>query len=192
MTTTAPRHRSAARPSRLRLGATLTAVLVLAGVAGYTIWSRAGADPHRYPDEGNALAVPAAPGSMTEALNVFGLRLPCDAVDPRYRDDKPVIGSGGTLHLRFATSKPCLGDFLRDLKLTVGALRRSKPGDVTFPFAEMDRTTYAADFGWQFSRVHTYAWQVTESTELVQSTIVIDDSAAQPVVYLVADRSEPE
>jgi hypothetical protein len=183
---------SAPRRSRLRVGLTLTAVLVLAAVAGYTIWSRAAADPRRYPDEGNALAVPAAQGSMEDALKLFGIALPCDSAGVRYRDDQPVVGSGGTLHLRFETSQRCFGEFLGTVNLTPGTLRLAMPDDAAFPFAAMDRLVYAADFGWKFHQGQSYSWQVTQSSELVQTSIVADTSKPRPVVYLVADRSEPE
>jgi hypothetical protein len=170
----------------------VTAVLVLAGAVGYMIWSSASADSRRYPNSGNALAVPAAHGSMEDALALFGIAAPCDATDVGYRDDRPVVGSGGTLHLRFSTSKACLGTFLKGLKTTAPALRHSTPADAVFPFAGQDRATYAEDFGWTFTTNRPYAWQVTQSSQLVQSTVVIDDGGTRPVVYLVADRSEPE
>jgi hypothetical protein len=193
MTATIPHsHAAPTTRSRLRVGIAVTAVLVIAAVAGYTIWSGASVDPRRYPDEGNALAVPAAHGSMEDALRLFGLSLPCGTSDVRYRDDKPVVGSGGTLHLRFATSRSCLGDFLGGIKLGAQSLRQASPGDPGFPFAAQDRADYAEDFGWSFDPAQRYSWQVTQSSELVQTTVVVDGSPQRPVVYLVADRSEPE
>jgi hypothetical protein len=195
MTATIPRSHAAPPTrsrSRLRVGIAVTAVLVIAAVAGYTIWSGASADPRRYPDEGNALAVPAAPGSMDDALRLFGLSLPCGTSDVRYRDDKPVVGSGGTLHLRFATSRICLGDFLGGINLSAQSLHEARPGDPGFPFAAQDRADYAEDFGWSFDPARRYSWQVTQSSKLVQTTLVVDGSQQRPVVYLVADRSEPE
>jgi hypothetical protein len=185
--------RQAKRSPRLRRTVIwVAAVAVLAGLAGYALVQGLPADPRRYPDPPGTFAVAGSSSSLDDAITSYGLRLPCEATDVGYRDDRPVIGDGGTMHVRLATTEKCLAKFLRDHGIAPSSLKRTSPTDGSFPFAEADRAAYADEFGWAFEPTRRYTWQVRALSPAVQLTVVTDELAGPgPVVYLVADRIQP-
>src|SRR4029450_13785688 len=87
-------------------------VATIAAIVGYVFRCQTGShDPREYPDD-SWLTVRYGDGRLETVLPLYGLELPCDVRDVRYRESQSFVGSVGTLDLRLVTSSSCLTEFL--------------------------------------------------------------------------------
>lgn len=122
-------------------------------------------------------------GSLETVLTRYQVRLPDDVAELRFHDDESLVGSEGTLYLRFEIPVGDLAGFLHGLHMGAD-LKRGTPADwgVDYAFTR----DMARGYGWRFDRSgQTWLWGVADASPSLRFSVVIEPHGTSDTVYLV-------
>ncbi|MFD5635771.1 hypothetical protein ACFWJM_16760 [Streptomyces sp. NPDC127077] len=142
-------------------------------------------DPRDYDRSGDGVA--SGDGSLEAVLAHYEIAMPCLATGVRFYDSESLVGSEGTLGLRFDTSRACFESFARDagLSLNSGSVHTWQADD------EFDSRAFLGDaaqgHGWDFPVSHTYLWGEYTASDAVSVQVTVDRQVSGDTAYLIGE-----
>lgn len=168
-----------------------TACIVASIVAAWSVWTflpRAlglcpfPVDPRAYHQQGCSLTQ-SGPGVTTfeQGLSWYRLPMPADAEGVRFYLDPGAFNGGDAFFLRFADSPAEVAEFLSRVQATrqntgAEALWSTESGEEPVPWQFDDSGRYAV-----------YAYRIANDQDTDGGTIIVDQAAGDPIVYVDAD-----